>query len=532
MAEKSDISTALKRKLKAGKEYDKLIPRVSCQETPLGEGDTFYTVDQMRTWIEKYRWQTAKLALKLQGRSLEETVNNIYRFLYDHVQYTADGALQQLRSPACTWAHRKQGTDCKSYSVFASSILLNLGIKHAIRQVRQPYFYPEEFTHVYVVIPVDQSVETISENAPTFVIDATKHQNTEVEYIQKADLVMNKLAHVGLNAPQNERTKNIIENFEKFSKFLIQKGISVATVNAMRQEVNKYTSKGLDPKFNIVDEGLVIQGKFFRLNFPDNGLNFAVTGAAAVTAGKSIIGMLPPNFLGDTFGAIFANGFDFSCWNSANSPTKAQGIITEEYMPFLEEKMAQIENPSGSQELISAINDLIRFSVPGYWVMNKLATDSKYAKCSREGWQVQADFLLPIKTKMEMVLKGLERDYNIQTQKRYITGTQEFSHSGGTLTLVLSSKHNPNVPITTLQSISGKTNYGGGSTGDNTGGSTGGGGSTPGGGSNYQPGTGNGDATGGNGGATAKKSSNTGIIVGGVALAAIPFLLPMIKKSK
>lgn len=247
MANKVEISAVLKRNLKEGKEYDKLIPRVKCERTILGEGDTFDTVDWMKGWIEKYAYQTAKLSTALKGRSLAETVDNIYRFLYDHVQYTADGALQQVRSPACTWTQRKEGVDCKSYSVFASSILSNLDIKHFIRQVRQPSFYPEEFTHVYVVVPKDQNVNDYSENAPTFVLDATKHQNTESSYIEKVDLQMTKLKHIGLNAPQDERNQKIVKNFENFSRFLLQKGITVSTVNAIRDRVSKFTSKGRIP---------------------------------------------------------------------------------------------------------------------------------------------------------------------------------------------------------------------------------------------------------------------------------------------
>ncbi|MDT0643699.1 hypothetical protein RM553_12725 [Zunongwangia sp. F363] len=269
MAGKQDISTALKRQLRSGKEYEKLMPAVKCESTPLGEGDTFFTVDQMRAWVEKYRWQTAKLALVLEGQSLQGTIANIYQFLYDHVQYTADGALQQLRSPACTWLQRKTGTDCKSFSVFASSILSNLGIKHAIRQVRQPYFFPDEFTHVYVVVYQDQTKETYSENAPTFVIDATRHQNTEVEYLEKADIFMPKLMHVGLNAPQDERTQRIIENFDSFCHFLLKKGAPEDQVIDLRKAVNYYTSKGFDPRINLVYDGVQVEGIVYPVSLTE-----------------------------------------------------------------------------------------------------------------------------------------------------------------------------------------------------------------------------------------------------------------------
>jgi len=522
MAETQDISTALKRTLKAGKEYSKLIPRVSCKQTPLGAGDTYYTVDQMRGWIEKFRHQTAKLSLTIEGHTLQETVNNIYQFLYDHVQYTADGALQQLRSPACTWAQRKQGVDCKSFSVFASSLLYNLGIVHAIRQVRQPYFYPEEFTHVYVVVPVDQSKDTISPNAPTFVLDATRHENTEVEFIEKADLHMNKLTHVGLNAPQDERTKNIIENFDKFCNHLIENGIPVATVKEISEQVNLYTSRGLDPKFQIVRDGIKIQDKYFELNFNkdqeyEKGLGFVATATAAVTAGKKLLDMLPGDFIGSTFGAIFANGFDMSCWNASYSESKAQEALTTD-IPFFLEWSGLSKNPTTqalnkfSNAMYSYIDDAIN------------GQRSKFAKCTREGYAARQKGTEEALQKVINTLensglkvirtgetKGYVRIENVPSfgGKVYEWGKNTDRQSTyDYVTYRLEDDYNNTPP---------SNNTGGGSTG---------------GGSNYQPGNNNGGSTDSNGDATAKKSgSNTGIIIGGVALAALPFLLPMMKKS-
>lgn len=262
MANKEGISAVLRRNLKDGKEYDKLIPRVKCERTTLGKGDTFFTVDSMKAWIEKFTFQTEKLALKLKGRTLEETVNNIYSFLYNHIQYEADGSLQQLRSSACTWMQRHQGVDCKSFSVFASSILSNLGIKHAIRQIRQPGFFPDQFTHVYVVVPKNQNLKDFS-NSTTFVLDATKHQNIEGSFLEKVDVPMTKLNHIGLNAPQDVRAQKLVENFNRFTQTLLRLGVDLPTVNAIRQKVSDYTTKGQDPKIDIVRDGMVIEGVLF-----------------------------------------------------------------------------------------------------------------------------------------------------------------------------------------------------------------------------------------------------------------------------
>ena len=406
MAQNVKISSVLNRKLKDGKEYDKLMPRVSCTTTPLGDGDTFFTVDRMKDWIEKFSYQTEKIALQLKGRTVEETANNIYNFLYSHVQYKADGQLQQLRSPACTWAQRKEGVDCKSYSVFASSILSNLGITHAIRQVRQAYFYPEEFTHVYVVVFKDQSNKNYDSNAPTFVIDATKHENTEVNFIDKVDIQMINLKHVGLNAPQDSRTQNIVENFDEFSRFLNEKGIPMTTVNAMRTRVSQFTTNGQDPTFKIVDQGVEIQGQLFVLNFSkqegyQEGLGVVLTATAAMTAGKALMSIMPKDFLGKTFGAVFANGFDLSCWGASYNETKAQEYIQKD-LPFLLNDYSKLsQNPTTAtyNKFLNGMHGYIADAIHGQL--------SKYAKCTRKGFalrqKLSEDALDKVKTTLEGV---------------------------------------------------------------------------------------------------------------------------------
>ncbi len=202
-----EISAPLKRHIKKGAQYAGLLPRVSCEATNLGDGsnNTIEGVDFMTQWIKKYSWQTEKLtaALLREGKvsktDLAKTANGIYNFLYNHIQYTADGALQQLRSPACAWQQRYQGVDCKSYTIFTMCILHNLGLSAYIRQIKQPGFYPEQFTHVYVVVPINQKNNSLKKGY--CVIDATKHTNTEGDFLVKKDRLMSGLKYQGLNAP-------------------------------------------------------------------------------------------------------------------------------------------------------------------------------------------------------------------------------------------------------------------------------------------------------------------------------------------
>ena len=198
-----DINQLLQRKIQDGKKYEPLFPQVACDSEALGSGNTFETVKLILQMVRKYQYQTAKLSPLLKKSSLKETVNSIYNFLYNHLQYKADKRDQLLRSPACAFKQRISGVDCKTYSIFASCILSNLGIKHYIRQIKQPTFNPELYTHVYVVIPTNQTTGSLKTGY--LIIDGTTRTNNEPIYTMAADTNVS-LPHFGLNAARSKKT--------------------------------------------------------------------------------------------------------------------------------------------------------------------------------------------------------------------------------------------------------------------------------------------------------------------------------------
>ena len=216
----------------------------------------------------KYSWQLARLAPTLVGSTLQETISNFHKFEIDHIQYKLGGATQYIHSPACTWASRKEGVDCKSFSVFSSALLSSVGIKHYIRQIKQPNFDPENFTHVHVVIPIDQSIQEYDRTAATWVLDGTKIDNIESIKTDFEDIPM-MLEHIGLNAPAADaKAQEIANHFNKFCQALLYKGVSVDIVNAIRAEVSKYTSRGISPKIKISKTSMTVEGKVFPFNLP------------------------------------------------------------------------------------------------------------------------------------------------------------------------------------------------------------------------------------------------------------------------
>jgi len=186
----------LYRKLKPGSKFNSLFPNSKCEKVELGQGDTDYSIDKMVEWIKLNQNQTTKVAQLLVKSSLQDTCKSIHDFLYWHFQYKADTEDQLLRSPACAWKQREEGIDCKSYSILASCLLLNLDINHYIRKVA--YDTLGEFTHVYVIVPINQ--ETNDLNDGYYMIDGTINTMQEPYCIDEKDEFMS-LQHYGLQKP-------------------------------------------------------------------------------------------------------------------------------------------------------------------------------------------------------------------------------------------------------------------------------------------------------------------------------------------
>ena len=246
------VNKALYRKVKTHTKYDRYFTNTPCKSTYLGKFTTTGGMQQMVEWALKYKDFSKEISKVLKGQNLNQTVANIYQFLYDHVQYQADGYDQQLRSPSCTWNSRLEGIDCKSYSVFASTILINLNIPHSFRKVKQPS-EPQRWSHVYV---------KITSGNQTLIIDPTKGINTEVNYTQKEDMEV-KLPYYGLHGElpsvPNQGAETV-SNFRKYLAGLNSSGVSKLTTQRIENEVRKSTDRGIDPIIDLQATHIVVNG--------------------------------------------------------------------------------------------------------------------------------------------------------------------------------------------------------------------------------------------------------------------------------
>ncbi|MCG8883161.1 hypothetical protein G1L02_08310 [Tenacibaculum finnmarkense] len=187
MNQAESINQALYRNIKSGQQYAHLMPYSNCSSTKLTTGDTKAAIDNMAIWSKKYQNHTKNIAVTFAGKSTKLTAISIHSFLYHHFQYKIDGLNQELRSPACSWASRQNGIDCKSYSIFASTILLNLGIHHFLRRIKQSA--TAGYSHVYVIVPKNQK-NPKNLKSGYYTIDGTLAGTKEPDFYQKSDVFM------------------------------------------------------------------------------------------------------------------------------------------------------------------------------------------------------------------------------------------------------------------------------------------------------------------------------------------------------
>lgn len=186
-----------KRNIADGHEYDRYFSSPKKQDPYLSyHGSTHDTIGYMADIIKSTTDQTAKIAPVLKGKTRNETLKNIFDFVFGHIQYkTDDPRYEELRAPARAWADRKTGVDCDCYSIFIGSILYNLGIPFALRMVKihnRPYFQ-----HVYVVVPKFGKEADLAKRSSYYVIDPVLDTyNEEHPFTEKYDHFMTPIKYL------------------------------------------------------------------------------------------------------------------------------------------------------------------------------------------------------------------------------------------------------------------------------------------------------------------------------------------------
>ncbi|MCS6794916.1 MAG: hypothetical protein NZ516_03055 [Raineya sp.] len=173
------MEAKFKRNIADGKEYDIFF------DTALGTtkiirmwAELSDTIKLMKKVIQESVPQTKAISKVLKGANTYETCQNIWNFVYRHINYNKDEkGKEQVRTALRTWQDRHQGVDCDCYTVFICSILCNLKIPNAFRIAK--YDKDVGFQHVYPIVPYEGRY---------LVIDCVLDEfNKEHPYIEKKD---------------------------------------------------------------------------------------------------------------------------------------------------------------------------------------------------------------------------------------------------------------------------------------------------------------------------------------------------------
>lgn len=461
------LSKIAKREVVETSPFAKLIKTGLCKVESKTTGDTLHTVQGMKPFVYKHLQQTTDLAKALFKDNLKETIANNYKFLYSHFQYDADGFTQVMRSPECAFADRFTGIDCKTYSMFASSLLLNQGIKHFIRRIKQGSFNAEHWTHVYVVIPIDQDKMNLSKGY--YVIDGTLHNNTETPFIKKHDTEMSKLPHVWLNGPglnNSFKASNIVlEGFQELLKLLLSVGVSSSKIQTIANTINRFLKQGIDPYFKITNSGITIQGVYipyvdsnlqfrqskklgsaisYANNFSENPVknrfNSGLNGEEDGLSEEQIEGLdqvlneaLDSNFFNNTFGSVFSNGMDFSCWNSTFTPQQTSQQVNEVHIPKMRELFNTVVNANSEIALQNALNALDKYTANANKFFWHERIDTDWQQCSRKALDIYTEYYREQYPKIATVVQALQSSFNITSSVLGATTTipPVYDHNSG-----------------------------------------------------------------------------------------------------
>lgn len=454
------INNSLHRSILSGNRYAKYYKYSACKAAYLEKGTTSVGMQQIAKMAKDFKDESTAIAkAEFSGYDLKATAKKIHSFLYNHFQYDKDGAIQHLKAPYCMWSSRYKGNDCKSYTLNASTILLNLGIKHYLRRTKQSGYYPTIFTHVYVVIPKDQQSGKLHKGYYT--VDATVNTMVEQPFLKKDDTYMEEasLQYVGLSAPscgcssdnkyhtnQNpiglsaaysgqsvtELTKSdynkamcqTLARVDDFLAVLAPYTSSDHSSNLLRGKIFDKLWYGHNPVLTFTPKGIYVDKEFVnfsktfkRLRKAQIGLGNSmpatgdpVTDAALDTILSTVLG---GNFFSNTFGAIFANGFELSCWNSTFTPQQTIQEIAAIQAPYFQGLFENIQSAHTVSQLQTRLNFLAKAVYvcrDMYWF---LRVNENWRKCSRLALDKFNELFYALVPAFESIVTSLSLNYII-----------------------------------------------------------------------------------------------------------------------
>lgn len=185
----------------------------------------------------KSAYYTADFAKTLKGKTLIDTLKNVWEFVKKNIPYKLDPAGEQwIKSPGRLWSEK--AGDCKSFSIFTASCLKNLGIPYGFRFASYSKSDPTP-THVYVFVPADK-------NRNEIILDSvwTGPFNTQKKFEHKQDHIMSRIAYLGATtAPRPTHKPGELKLTKDISE--ITDGEMDLLLTRQRLEIEKMNSIGI-----------------------------------------------------------------------------------------------------------------------------------------------------------------------------------------------------------------------------------------------------------------------------------------------
>lgn len=167
--------------------------------------DIINTILNADVYAYKQSIKYAAFLKKKHGNNVLKICSEIWHFLKNKINYVADNENQVIKSPS-QLVYTKKG-DCKSFSLFAGSVLKCLNIDYFYRFVS--FTDEKNPTHVYVIA---------INNKKNIIIDGVWNTfNSEKPYLNNKDYTMPKLSYIqginNKNAFEREALNDIVDAY-------------------------------------------------------------------------------------------------------------------------------------------------------------------------------------------------------------------------------------------------------------------------------------------------------------------------------
>lgn len=142
----------------------------------------------------------------------------------------------------------------------------------------------------------------------------------------------------------------------------------------------------------------------------------AGTGVPYLALAQTALGLLD---FDNTFGSLFSNGLEFSCWNSTFTPHQTNAQVNTVHVPFLQTLFNKVTNSTSDSQLQSTLNELEKYLANNLKFFTDERLGNNWEKCSRQGLDVYREFYYDrYHNKLQDLIEGLETQFTITSVEK------------------------------------------------------------------------------------------------------------------